>query len=173
MNTASAIEQCEGDSTKCSSCLANGQQPCNTNEFPIGRRKCIHCTDSDSLNCKSINNPTLKYCKSPDDQCATIHSEGKVKQLCASDLSTNEKQNCEENKASCLLCKSNECNKAELKKCYSCSGEQCKRTSSKDVTTNCASDDPCVALFDGCKFSISNLLNNQRENKISYFQFLF
>lgn len=74
-----------------------------------------------------------------------------MNQLCANDRSIAEKSYCDQNKALCPVCTTNDCNKADLKKCYSCSDDQCQRTSSKDTTKDCTLDDPCVALFDGCK----------------------
>lgn len=151
MDSGNAIKKCEASPEQCSTCSIDSTKPCNAYEFPVGRRKCIQCIDSDTNKCAQIANPTSKYCNSPNDQCVTINKSGNIKQLCAKDLSVEEERDCDDKKAACLICESNNCNKANLKECYSCSGEQCQRTSNQLATTNCAADDFCAAVFDGCK----------------------
>lgn len=151
LHTATEIKKCEQSPQLCSSCQSSPTGPCNSNEFPERRRKCIHCVESDSTNCTVSNDS--KYCNSPEDDCAVIEIAGKIKQACFSDLSENEKNTCAEANGKCVKCQSNDCNKIPLTTCFACSGDQCQRTSHQNDTKVC-SENGCVALFRGCRSTV-------------------
>lgn len=101
--------------------------------------------DNDCISPIQLNS---KYCTDPEDQCIVVKNEAKVKQSCAADLTEDETTSCRDGKSTCLKCDSNDCNKAEIIACYSCSGDECQRTSHQKDIKAC---DTCVAIFDNCK----------------------
>lgn len=150
LGSGNDIKKCEANS-ECSTCPVDATKPCNSYEFPSERRKCIQCVGSAENDCTAIANPATLYCDSPTDQCVTYQKSGNIKQVCAESLTSAEKQECDDKSAKCLRCSTNNCNKATIKECYSCVGDQCQRTSTALATTTCAADDSCAAVFDGCE----------------------
>lgn len=112
--TTREISECD-KSQQCTTCSVTKTGACNTNEFPIGRRKCVDCNSSDGEKCPAIDSTTIitttKYCKNTTDSCVVLNKGGNVHlQKCSENLAKSDIDFCKKNSDSCIACSSNNCN---------------------------------------------------------------
>lgn len=115
LTTNREINNCVNEEQKCTWCDVNESGACNTAEFPIGRRKCLHCDSSTDKTCPAnVTNIATKsiYCNNIHDLCIVINkgNQGGLLQTCVEKISDKDNEFCIKNNGSCIVCNENNCN---------------------------------------------------------------
>lgn len=115
LTTNREVNDCANNQQKCSWCNVNENGACNTDEFPLGRRQCLHCDSHSDKNCPAnVTHAASQsvYCNNIHDTCITINrgALNGLLQTCVEKISSADNEFCTKHKDSCILCTENNCN---------------------------------------------------------------